>query len=123
MPSPFEAALTGHTKGPNLAPNSACSTAAHAIADAARLIATGEADVMVAGAAESCIHPLAFTGFERLKGLTTSSNEEPRRASRPFSDDRDGFVIGEGAGVMVLEVKYPRIIIIPTTTRPSYEPL
>ena len=59
---------------------------------------------MVAGGAESCIHPLAVTGFERSKSLTTTSNNAPHKASRPFNHDRDGFVIGEGAGVMVLEV-------------------
>ena len=60
--------------------------------------------MMVAGGAESCIHPLAITGFERSRSLTTLSNETPHRASRPFSEDRDGFVIGEGAGVLILEV-------------------
>ena len=60
---------------------------------------------MVAGGAESCIHPLAVTGFERSKSLTTTSNDAPHRASQPFNQGRDGFVIGEGAGVMVLEVR------------------
>ena len=60
---------------------------------------------MVAGGAESCIHPLAFVGFERLQSLTTTWNEVPAQASRPFARDRDGFVIGEGAGVIVLEVR------------------
>ena len=61
---------------------------------------------MVAGGAESCIHPLAVTGFERSKSLTITSNDAPHNASRPFNQDRDGFVIGEGAGVVVLEVNY-----------------
>lgn len=90
-------------KGPNHAVVTACSTGAHAIGDAARLISLGDADVMVAGGAESPICRIAVAGFAACKALCTTFNDQPTKASRPYDKDRDGFVMGEGAGIVVLE--------------------
>ena len=91
-----------NARGPNYCTVSACASSAHALGEAFRLVQTGVADMMVTGGAEAAVTPLAIAGFANMKALSTR-NDEPARASRPFDKDRDGFVMGDGAGVLVLE--------------------
>ena len=95
-------AIRHNMKGPNHAVVSACASAAHSMGDAARMIERGDADVMLAGGAEACVCELAVAGFSAMKALSTR-NDDPQKASRPFDLNRDGFVVGEGAGVFVIE--------------------
>ena len=89
-------------RGPNLATCTACTASAHAIGEAFEIIRRGDADVMIAGGSEASITPMGVGGFAAMRALSTR-NDEPTRASRPFDKDRDGFVIGEGAGILILE--------------------
>src|SRR5690242_16177194 len=90
-------------KGPNHAVVTACATGAHAVGDAARLIQYGDADVMLAGGAEAAVCKIGIAGFIACRAMSTNFNDTPERASRPYDKDRDGFVMGEGAGALVLE--------------------
>ncbi len=109
IPSALINLISGHVsikyglKGPNHAVVTACATGAHAIGDAARLIALGDADLMLAGGSEAAVNPLGIAGFCASRALSTNYNDRPAEASRPWDKDRDGFVMGEGAGVVVLE--------------------
>jgi 3-oxoacyl-[acyl-carrier-protein] synthase II len=109
IPSALINLASGHVsirhgfKGPNHAVVTACSTGAHALGDASRIIKLGDADVMVAGGAEAAVCPIGVAGFAASRALSTNFNDEPERASRPWDKARDGFVMGEGAGIVVLE--------------------
>lgn len=101
--APGHIAMKYNAKGPNISSVSACATGTHSIGDAYHIIKRGDADAMIAGGTESTITPLGIGGFAVMKALTDSRNDDPQRASRPFDKSRDGFVMAEGAGVVVLE--------------------
>ena len=90
-------------KGPNSATATACTSSAHSVGDSFRIIARGDADVMICGGAEAAITPMSVGGFGNMKALSTNFNDDPGRACRPWDVDRDGFIIGEGAGILILE--------------------
>ena len=97
-----QVSIRHNAKGPNEATCTACTTSAHSIGDAARIIKYGDADVMIAGGSEAAITPMGVGGFAAMRALSTR-NDDPEHASRPWDKDRDGFVIGEGAGILILE--------------------
>ena len=97
-----QVSIRSGAKGPNSATATACTTSAHSIGDSFRIIQRGEADVMICGGTEACITPMGIGGFAAARSLSTR-NDEPARASRPWDKDRDGFVVGEGAGILILE--------------------
>ena len=89
-------------KGPNSATATACTTSAHSVGDSLRLIQHGYADVMICGGSEACVTPMGIGGFAAMRALSTR-NDDPQRACRPWDKERDGFIVGEGAGILVLE--------------------
>ena len=105
-------------KGPNSAVATACTTGAHAIGDAYRLIQHGYADAMICGGAEASVTPLGVAGFAAMRALSTR-NDDPQRASRPWDRDRDGFVVGEGAGILILEERDARWRAAPCRFSPN----
>ncbi|HDS09620.1 MAG TPA: beta-ketoacyl-[acyl-carrier-protein] synthase II [Firmicutes bacterium] len=100
---PGRLAMLFNAKGPNFSISTACATGTHSIGEAFRVIQRGDADLMLCGGTESSITPLAYAGFGAIKAISASHNESPEKASRPFDKDRDGFVIAEGAGILLLE--------------------